>query len=829
MSAILRMSLRAVARDWRSGELRVMALAIVVAVAAVTAVGFFTSRVERAMAYQATELLGADLVVESARAIRPPLREDAARRGLQIADTVEFPSVVLVGETTALTEVKAVSASYPLRGRLRVSTALFGAEQAVDGGPAPGEVWVEGRLLAQLGLKLGDPLQLGYRELTVTHILTYEPDRGGALFRFAPRVLLNLDDLESTRLVGPASRVRHRMLVAGPEASVRAYRGWVEAQLQGNEEIEGIEDARPEVQTALDRAQRFLSLAALVAVLLGGAAIAVAARHFAERQADAGAILRCLGASQRQVLGVFALRLLWLCLAASLAGALLGYAAQLVLAALLGQWFSMTLPQPSLLPLLAGLLTGVVTLAGFALPPILRLRAVPPLRVLRRDLGAPPPSAWSVGLLALAAMAGLMLWQARDPKLAALVMAGTLAAVVALGLLAAGSIAVLKRFRQGRGLAWRFGLAGLARRGWGSVVQLSAIGLGIMALLLLAIVRVDLLETWERQLPADAPDHFLINVQRDELGALRTAFEAQGMTVPAFYPMIRGRLVAIAGREVGPEDYENPRAQRLVAREFNLSFADHLQADNAVLAGEFWMGPDAAPQFSVEEGLASALGIRLGDTLRFDVAGELVEATVTSLRSVQWDSFNANFFVLSPPSLLEPYPATYISAFHLGEDRGGFLVELVRAFPSVTVFDVRALLRQVRAIMDRATLAVEFVFLFTLAAGLTVLYAAIQATREDRIREGAILRTLGAHRRQVLKGIAAEFTGMGLLAGGLAASAASLLGWALATRVFELEYTVNPWLWLVGLLGGGLGVGLAGVLGTRQVLARPPLTVLRQR
>lgn len=829
MTAALRMSLRMVARDWRAGELRVVALALVVAVGAVTAVGFFTSRVERAMVYQATELLGADLVVESSRPIRPQLRAEAHARGLALAETVEFPSVVLAGEGGTLVEVKAVSAAYPLRGRLRVSEALFGEERVVEGGPPPGELWVEGRLLTRLGLTLGGRLQLGEREFPLTKVLTYEPDRGGALFRLAPRVLLNLADLDATGLVTPASRVRYRLLVAGPEAAQREYRRWLEAHLQPGEKVEGVEDARPALRTALDRAQRFLGLAALAAVLLGGAAVAVAARHFAERQADAGAVMRCLGASQRQVLGVFLLRLMWLGLAASLFGAGLGFLGQQVLAVLLGRWFVFDLPAPAFWPLGAGVVTGLATLAGFALPPVLRLRAVPPLRVLRRDLGAPPPAAWSVGLLASAVMAGLMFWQAREAELAGMVIGGTLAATAVIVLTARGLIALLGRLRRGRRPALSFGLAGLVRRGWSSVLQLTALGLGIMALLLLAVVRVDLLEAWERQIPPDAPDHFMINVQRDEVGPLSERFRAAGLPAPRFYPMVRGRLIAIGGREIDPDDYADPRARRLAAREFNLSWTDRLQADNKIVAGRFWE-PDAAaaPQFSVEEGLAETLGIALGDRLRFDVAGEQIEARVTSLRSVQWDSFNANFFVIAPPGLLEHYPATYISAFHLGEDRGGFLVELLRAFPSVTVFDVRALIRQVRGIIDRATLAVEFVFLFTLAAGLIVLYAAIQATRDERMREAAVLRTLGARRRQVLMGVAAEFVGLGLAAGFLAAGMATVLGWLLATRVFDLDYMLNPWLWPAALAGGAAGVGLAGVLGTRKALARPPLAVLRR-
>lgn len=830
MTAALRLSLRALRRDWRSGELRVIALAITVAVAAVTAVGFFTDRVERAMSAQATELLGADVVVESPDPIRQALLAEAKSQGLRTARIVSFRSVVLAGEETALTQVKAVSSSYPLRGRMRIAERLFGPEIETSEIPARGEVWVEARLLTQLGIELGDTLQLGRLDLPVTHVVTYEPDRGGELFRLAPRVMLNIADLDATGLVTPASRVEHRLLVAGAPAAVATYSRWLDGNLVSGEDLETVRDARPELRVALDRAQRFLGLAALVAVLLGGAAIAVAARHFAERQADAGAIMRCLGASRHQVLGLYALRLLWLGLLGSVLGCLIGLAAQGVLAWLLGQWFTQGLPAPGLRPMLAGLVTGPVVLLGFALPPVLRLGQVPPLRVLRRDLPMAPPSAWTVGALAFGAMAGLMLWQAQDLRLALMVIGGTLGAVFALGIVAWGLIRGLSHYRQHAGLGWRFGLAGLARRGISSVVQLTAIGLGIMALLLLAIVRVDLLESWERNLPEGAPNHFLINVQPEEVAPLRELFAREGRMPPRFYPMVRGRLVSIGGRPVGPDDYENPRAQRLISREFNLSWTDTLQSDNKITAGEWW-GADGhgKPEFSVEAGIAETLGIEVGDTLRFQVAGEYTEAVVTNLRSVEWDSFNVNFFVVAPPGVIEQFPAQYITSFHAEGDVSQLLVDTVRRFPSVTVLDVRALMSQVRLIMDRATLAVEFVFLFTLLAGLMVLYAAIEATHEERRREGAILRTLGARRGQVLRGIAAEFAGLGLLAGILAAAAASALGLGLATQVFELDYRLNPWLWLIGAGSGAIGVALAGLAGTRQVLSQAPLLVLRQR
>ncbi len=830
MIAALHLSLRGLWREWKSGELRVIELALAIAVAAVTAVGFFTDRVEHAMSHQAAELLAADLVVTSPDPIRGEITAQAGRLGLRQARTVAFPSVVLQGEQAALTEVKAVSPGYPLRGRLRVTVSPYGTEAEVVDIPEPGSVWVEAGLLSRLQLSIGDSLQLGERQFIVTKILSYEPDRGSALFQLAPRVLMNEADLGATGLVTPASRVVHHLLVAGHEARVAEFQTWLEHHLRLGERVLNVEAGRPELQTALERARQFLGLAALVAVLLGGSAIALAARQYAARQLDACAIMRCLGASAGLLLRMTLLRLGWLALLAGAVGCALGYLAQQVLSRMLAQWFVSALPVPSLLPVITGLVTGLVILLGFALPPLLRLRRVAPLRVLRRDQGVAPPAAWAVVLLAFVAMVSLMLWQTAEPRLAAWIIGGSVATLVVLVTVAAGLIGGLRRLGRGSGVVWRLGLAGIGRRGWSSTVQLSAIGLGIMALLLLALVRADLLQAWQRTLPSDAPNQFLINVQPDQVAALSALFREHGRPVPVLHPMVRGRLVAVNGQSMRAEDLADERAQRLVEREFNLSWGARLQDDNKIVAGRWWMeGPAAEQMFSVEQGLARTLGLKLGDRLRFQVAGQVLEARIANLRSVQWDSFNVNFFVIANPGVLEDYPATYITSFYLEPEDGGFLVELLRRFPSVTALDVRAFMDQVRALVDRGALAVEFVFGFTLVAGLLVLYAAIQTSRDERLIEGGVLRALGAARRQLWLGIGLEFVTLGVLAGVVAAGFAALLGWLLADQVFGLDYRFNPWLWVAGPLGGGVGVGAAGLIGTRYVLRHPPAQVLARR
>jgi putative ABC transport system permease protein len=809
-------------------ELSILALGVVLAVASLSSVGFFTDRVQRAMSMQSAELLGADLVIVSPTKPRETVRQSAREGGLQVAETVSFPSVALYRDTTLLTEVKAVTTGYPLRGRLRLAARLMGEEFPAQGIPSPGEAWVEPRVLQQLGVAIGDKIRLGERDFIASRVLSYEPDRGGDLFQLAPRVLLNAADLPSTGLITPASRVRYRLLVAGPEAAITAYRRQLAQQLDPGERLQDVHNARPELRTALDTARQFLGLAAVTAVLLAGAAISVAARHYAERQADSCAVMRSLGASGRTILRSYSDRLLWLALVASLAGCLLGFLVQELLVLLLAHWFVTALPPASAWPVLAGIGVGLVTVGGFALPYLLTLTRVPPLRVLRRELAAPPPSAWLVLLLAFAALAGLLLRVAGDLELAGWLLLGTSATGLLLWLAGLGLIRALSMFSFRGRPAWRFGLSGLARSGHLGGLQVAAFGLGIMALLILVIVRIDLLHSWQASLPAGAPNQFLINVQAGERESLGTLLRQGGVSLTGFYPMVRGRLTAINNRPVGPKDFTEPRARRLVEREFNLSWSTRLPEDNRIIAGNWWpAGAEGGDGLSLEQGLAETLDIRLGDRLRFTIAGQDLNARVSSLRSVAWDSFRVNFFVILPPGELERFPATYITSFYLPEERGELLTRLIQRFPSVTVIDVRAIMRQVRAIMDRAALAIEYVFVFTLLAGLVVLYAAIQASREGRRHDTAILRTLGASRRQVLASLFIEFTTIGALAGLLAAAGASAVGYVLAARVFELPYHFNPWVWLTGMLGGALGVGLAGVMGTRSVLRQPPLLTLR--
>ena len=784
--------------------------------------------VEQALQRQGNELLAADLLISSSAPLPELFTRQAREEGLALAQTLSFPSVVMSDGTPQLVQVKAVDGAYPLRGELLLRDGLESAAYRAEQIPSAGEVWVEPRLLVLLHSQPGASLSLGDSRFSIAGLIELEPDRGGNLFQLAPRVMLNLSDIPATGLVNAASRVRHKLLVAGEAEAVDQYRRWSQKQLPDNARIQSIKDVRPEMRNALERGSSFLALAALVTVLVTGAAVALSTRRLVERQSDSVAIMRCLGAQSGFLRNSLILRLLLLILATGLIGALSGYLAQWVLSNLLGEWLAQSLPAPSPRPLLTGFATGAITLLGFALPPLLKLPHVPPLRVLRRELGPSPPGPWLLGISALAALAALIFWEAGDTKLAGTLLAGVVALLAALGLFALGLIHTATRLQRHASGIQRFALASLSRHPGTTVLQLCGFGLGIMAILLLAVVRVDLLSAWEKTLPAEAPNRFLINILPDQSSELEAFLADNGLSHSGLHPMIRGRMTHINERPVNAEAYDNPRAVRLASREFNLSWGLQPQSDNRIVAGEWWPDGSAPAQFSIEIGIAQTLGIELGDKLTYRVADQPFTAKVTSLRSVKWDSFNVNFFVVASPATLQNAPTTYITSFYLPPKREAVIVELIERFPNVTPLDVSTILAQVQRVMDRGSTAVEYIFLFTLAAGLLVLYAGILAGAEARRHEAAILRTLGTGRKQLLGAALVEFSTLGLFAGLIATLGAFIVGQLLAQQIFQLEYGFSPWLWISGICGPAVGIGLAGLVSTWPLVIRPPLRSLRE-
>ncbi|HET7549382.1 MAG TPA: FtsX-like permease family protein [Usitatibacter sp.] len=823
----LKMSARMLRRNWSAGELRVLLAALFIAVASVTTVGFFADRVQAALDRQANELLGGDLVVRADHAVPEAFAKRARDDGLEVARTATFPSMVASSGGTNLAEIRAASGNFPLRGKIRIADRVGGAERVAEGAPRPGTVWIAPALAGRLGIGVGDRLKVGRAELEVAAIIAREPDSVLDYFGIAPRLLMNEADLPATQLIQVGSRVTYRVLLAGTQKAVERYRAAMAPALARGERMEGVRDSRSEVRAALERSQRFLGLASLLSVVLAAVAVALAARRFTERQADAAAMMRCLGATQSDIVALNGWQFAMLGIAGCALGCLAGYAAQAVLAHWLASFFTVALPLPSPWPALRGVLIGFVLLFGFTLPPLLRLRNAPTLRVLRRDVAWVEPSSLGAFGLGLALLAVLIAWQAGDPKLAAISLGGFAAALVACALVGYGLIRLAAGARGAAQGPWRYGLANLRRRTAASLVQIIALGLGLMAMLMLTLVRGELIARWEASMPPDMPNRFAINIQTDQLAAVKAYFDALGLATPDLYPMVRGRLTAIGSRAVSASAYQDARAKRLVEREFNLSWADRLRPDNRVVDGAFWAPGTTTSQFSVEEGLAKTLGIAVGDTLTFDVGGTRFSAPVTSLRKVEWDSFKPNFFVIADPPLLEAQPASWITSFHLPSTREEVVTGLVKRFPNVSVIDLTAMMEQFRRITDQVSHAVEFVFLFAIAAGLVVLFAAISATQDERVFEAAVLRTLGASRRQLAILQLAEFLAIGLLAGAVASVGAVALSIVLSERVLGVAYEFHWTLPLVGLFAGGLGVALAGLAGTRRAVASPPMQTLR--
>lgn len=823
----LMLALRLLWRDQRAGELALIAAAIVIAVASVTTVGFFTDRVHQGLGRQANQLLGADLVIVSDRPIDTALEAEARTRGLSVARMTRFPSMAIRGERNLLVSVKAVTAGYPLRGELRIGNELYGPDRRAETIPERGTAWVDERFYTQLGLAPGDKVELGRMALSVKAIVTHEPDAAIGFLNSAPRIVINEADLEATGLVQPGSRIGYRVQMAGRAELVAAYRSWALERLQPGQKIEGIRDARPEIRAALDRAEKFLSLAALVSVVLAAVAIGLSARRFLQRHLDACAMMRCLGASQGTVFRLYLIHFVVLGIVASAVGCAIGVGAQALLAHWLGSLVLVELPGPGVRPALHGLLTGLALLLGFALPPLASLGRVPTLRVLRRELGAPRASGVATYAAGYAVIAALILWKAQGLRLGGMVLGGFTAAMLIAGGITWLMLKGASRLRS-QGLTWRYGVANLRRRPLGSVIQVVALGIGMMALLVLTLVRHDLLHAWRTSLPPDAPNRFVVNIQPDQVQALRAFFDSHGVRQPTLFPMVRGRLVQINERQVSSSDYPDERARRLIDREFNLSWAQRLQADNQLIAGRWWSAGLPAPQFSVEDGIAETLGMKLGDSLTFDIAGAQVKARVTSLRKVDWDTFNVNFFVIAPPGMLEPHPATYVTSFYLPPGNAALLAGVMREFPNLLLIDVAQVLGQVQKMIDQVARAVQFIFLFTLLAGLTVLYAAIASTQDERLYQATVMRTLGASRRQLRRAIVAEFAVLGTLAGLLAAAGATALGFVIATQVLNLTYTFNSMVWIAGAFAGAVGIAIAGYAGTRSVLNVPPLEAMRE-
>lgn len=835
MIASLRLGWRTLWRDLRAGELRLLIVAVLLAVAALTAVGFFADRLKGGLQRDARQLLGGDAVLASDNPTPPAFIERARALGLQGAITYGFPTMARAGDAqggaSKLVALKAVSAGYPLRGNLQVSQDPAAAGEATREVPAPGDAWVDASLLDSLGLKVGDTLLLGDAGLRVARVITLEPDRGAGFMSFAPRVMLNQADVPRTGLVQPASRVSYRFAVAGEAGAVKQFSDWADETIKKAEvrgaRLESFESGRPEMRQTLDRAEKFLNLVALLAALLSAVAVALAARGFAARHLDDCAMLRVLGQSQRTIAGAYAFEFAVIGVIASALGVAIGFAVHYAFVLLLAGLVESALPAPTLWPVAFGMGVGLTLLFAFGLPPVLQLARVPPLRVIRRDIGGLKPTSIAVLGLGVLGFAALLVAASSDLKLGLIAVGGFAGAVAVFALLSWIAVLLLRRsVNETTAPRWLvLATRQISARPVYAVVQVSALAVGLLALILLVLLRTDLVSSWRKATPPDAPNRFVINVMPDQSADFQKTLRDSGVSKFDWYPMIRGRLVSINGKPVSPDDYADDRAKRLVDREFNLSNSADAPPHNIITAGA-WK-PGAPGEVSVEAGLAETLGLKLGDTLRFDIGGMQNEARITSLRKVDWGSMHANFFVMYTVADMADVPVTYMGAFR-APDVKGFDNALVRTYPNVTNVDMSATINQVQRVLDQVIRAVEFLFGFTLAAGLVVLFASVTATREERAREFAVMRAVGARGSLLRQVQRAELAGVGLLAGFLASIVASVIGWALARYVFDFTWTASPFVPIAGALAGAVLAWAAGWWGLREVLRRPVVATLRQ-
>lgn len=829
------LALKLLWRDWRSGELTLLLASLVIAVGTVTTITLFVDRLQQALVNESATFLAADRVISSRSPIDAEFLEKAEELGLERAETLTFLSMVFSDDRAQVASMKAVDGNYPLRGDLIVSDEPFVRGTLVDRGPPPGKVWLESRMVPSLDVKRGDLLDIGVASLEVGKVLIKEPDRGGGFNSVGPRVMMNLADVEKTEVVQPGSRISWRYLFAGETSQLDAFQAWAEPRLPEDTRMFGVKEGTEGIGNALDRAERFLLLGGLLGVILAGVAIALAAQRYSLRHYDHVAILKTLGATPNGINNIFLVIFITLGTIATVLGSIIGFGVQHVIVGILGPYIPVTLPNPGLAPIWLGLVTGFVCLLSFALPPLMKLRATEPVRVIRRDFEEESISDKFTYIFAVVGTLGLMWWYSKDLYLTLLIFSGGLAALLVLSTIAWGLLRSGRVLGMQAGSAWRLALAGMQRRGQENTLQILVFGLAIMLLLILFLVRTALIDDWKAQIPENAPNHFAINISPRDVDPIRDLLEENDIRSQPLYPMIRGRISAINGEPVSDwvrehrQEEEAGRDGPRASSGRNLTWSATLPGDNKIVAGEWWPEDySGEPLVSLERDLARGNNLETGDELVFDIQGRELQARVANIRTVSWDSMRPNFYIIFSPGALEDFPSTFMTSFHLSEDNKLFLNELLGKYPTMTVIEVDAIIEQIQRIIQQVTMAIELVLALIMIAGGLVLLASIQASMDERFKQHAILRTLGASRKLIMGSLVIEFAALGFFAGVLATLGAEVTVYGLETEIFELEYQVNPQLWLLGPVIGTIVIGAVGTIATRRIVNTPPTTILRE-
>ena len=820
------LALRLLWRDSRSGELTILIIALIIAVTSSTAIAIFSDRLQRTMTNQSAEFLAADLVISSPAPISTDWLTKAKQLNLAQASTAEFSSVLIEHDELLLAGIKAVSAYYPLRGFLKTTKEDYLTETITNSGPEQGTVWLEKRILSALKLKLGDPLTVGEKQLTITRIITYEPDKKGDFYSFSPRVMINLTDLQATGIIQPGSQVRYFFQFSGEVPALTEFKQWVKPQLNPSQRTLDIHEDRPELGSALNRADRYLGLSSILVILISGVAIAMATRRYTERHFNATALLRCLGCKQNEILWLYSSQFIVLGIVASALGCLLGWFAQEALFHLLKELLPQQIAKSGLLAISFGFIVGMVTLTGFALPPLLRLKHVSPLRVLRRELEPLPTSAWliygfSIGLI------GLLIWKyTNDIKMTTAILVVGMLTLLVLGFLIYVLLILARQLLPSMSLPWRFGLQGLLKNSPASISQILAFSITLVAMVISFTLRTDLIDNWQKQLPDNAPNHFALNIFPNQQAAFKQELQEKNINESQFFPVVKGRLVEINNTPVQKFVTKDTQGENATNRELSLTWAKELPEDNKIVAGNWWISQQIG-LVSIEKKLADNLKIKLGDLLTFTVGNQQMNATVTSIRELRWDTMKPNFYMVFSPGSLDNYPSTFITSFYLPETQKNVLNTLIKKFPATTILEVDLILRQFKKILTQLTQAINYLLYFALMAGFTVLFAAVYATLDNRIYEGALMRTLGAKKSFLRKTHIIEFSALGLISGLLAVAVSEAIIYALYTQVLAIEYQPSLYLWAIIPFIGILFIGIAGCWGVRHILNKSPLLALR--
>ncbi|MFT5481534.1 MAG: putative ABC transport system permease protein [Halieaceae bacterium] len=819
-----RIALRMLWRDWRGGELGVLLAALIVAVAMVSGISAFTSRLQASLEQESHRFLAADLVLRSPREVPAEWLQKANQLGLRSAEILSFPSMLSLGDDMQLASVKAVSSAYPLRGELMMSRQPFGTPEAVSKGPPLGEVWLDSRLFPLLNVEVGDSIVIGDLSLKVSAAIRSEPDRASGLIGFGPRALLHLDDIPATGVVQLGSRVSYRYLFAGTPALIAEYSHWLEPQLSPSHNLVDVAGGQPRIAQSLERSEGFLLLAGSLGVVLAGVAIALAARRFSERHYNHVAILKSLGATESQINSLYFFSLLVLGIVATVLGWLLGWGLQQGFMRIFEAYLPDIETGPGLRPFVIGGVTGLVCLFVYAWPPLKRLGSASPLRVLRRDLPGEDMRGIGDYLIGLLAIVLLMRWYSGSTELTLGVLAGISLAVSVVGGVATLLLRGSREVGMKAGSIWRLALSGLQRRGRDNAIQVVIFSLAIMLLLILVLVRTSIIEEWQLQLPQGTPNHFMLNIAPGEDVAVGRLLDTAQIDRQPLYPMVRGRVTHVADQTLAERQ---PDDDEVLDWELNMTWSEDLPPGNEIVAGQWWQESAELPQVSIEREAAARLNIGVGEQIRFLIGSREIIAEVSSLRSLDWRSLQPNFYIVFEPGALDTFPATYMTSFYLDPENKLLLNDLIRAHPTITVLEMDLVISQIKSIIDQVTRAIELVLSVILVAGALVLVAGVQSSLDTRLEESAIIRTLGGSSKLILGSLVIEFGVLGLIAGALASVGAEAAVYVIQREVFEMPYVSHPWLALLGPLCGVVIIGLVGVFSCRKVVNTPPIYVLR--